>query len=37
MITLNVETINLTDEQFYELVMANPEIPMERSRNGELI
>lgn len=37
MLTLNVQTIDLTDEQFYQLAQSNPEIPMERSSKGELI
>ncbi len=36
-LTLNVKPVNLSDEQFYQLCLANPDIPMERSRNGELI
>ncbi|MGB7413773.1 MAG: Uma2 family endonuclease [Thermosynechococcaceae cyanobacterium] len=37
-ITLNFEPlIQLTHEQFYELCMANKDVPMERSPAGELI
>jgi Uma2 family endonuclease len=37
-ITLNLEPITqLTPEQFYELCMANRDVPMERSPKGELI
>jgi len=37
-ITLNLEPITqLTHEQFYELCMANKDVPMERSPAGELI
>jgi Uma2 family endonuclease len=37
-ITLNLEPItHLTHEQFYELCMANKDLPMERSPAGELI
>jgi Uma2 family endonuclease len=37
-ITLNLEPIaQLTHEQFYELCMANRDVPMERSLTGELI
>jgi len=36
-LTLNVKPVNLSDEQFYQLCLANPDIPIERSRNGELI
>ena len=35
---LNLEPIStLTREQFYQLCLANPNVPMERSRHGELI
>lgn len=37
-ITLNLEPVmTLTDEQFYELCMANKDVAMERSPVGELI
>jgi Uma2 family endonuclease len=37
-ITLNLEPIvQLTHEQFYELCMANKDVPMERSPTGELV
>jgi Uma2 family endonuclease len=37
-IILNLEPITqLTHEQFYELCMANKDVPMERSPSGELI
>ncbi len=35
---LNLEPItNLTREQFFQLCQANPDVPLERSPNGELI
>lgn len=35
---LNLEPITtLTREQFYQLCLANPDVPMERSPNGGLI
>ncbi|MBF2072852.1 MAG: Uma2 family endonuclease [Synechococcales cyanobacterium C42_A2020_086] len=35
---LNLEPITrLTSEQFYELCLANPDVPMERSPQGDLI
>jgi hypothetical protein len=34
---LNLEPITtLTQSQFYQLCLANPDVPMERSPNGEL-
>lgn len=36
--TISLEpVIHLTDEQFYELCRANPELKFERSAKGELI
>ncbi|WP_200817650.1 Uma2 family endonuclease [Calothrix rhizosoleniae] len=34
---LNLDTVNLTDEQFWHLCQANRDIPLERSAKGELI
>lgn len=35
---INVESLNqLTSEAFYQLCLANPDIPMEKSPQGELI
>jgi Uma2 family endonuclease len=37
-VTLNLEPImSLSDEQFYQLCMANPDVPLERNSQGELI
>jgi Uma2 family endonuclease len=36
-IVLNLDTVNLTDEQFYRLCLVNPDQPLERSAKGELI
>ncbi len=36
-LTLNLKTVQFTDEQFYQLCIANPELQVERSRSGELI
>ena len=35
--TLNVNTVKLTDEQFYHLCLSNPDRQLELSANGELI
>ena len=36
-VVLNLDTVNLTDEQFYRLCLVNPEHPLERSAKGELL
>jgi Uma2 family endonuclease len=36
-ITLDLKTVNLTDEQFYRLCLANPELRVERTREGTLM
>lgn len=36
-ITLDLKTVNLTDEQFYQLCIKNPEIQLERTPQGDLI
>lgn len=36
-ITLDLKTVNLTDEQFYQLCIKNPEIQVERTPEGDLI
>ena len=36
-ITLDLKTVNLTDEQFYQLCIKNPEIQAERTPEGDLI
>lgn len=36
-ITLDLKTVNLTDEQFYQLCIKNPEIQVERTPQGDLI
>ncbi len=36
-LTLNLDTVNLTDEQFYELCQNKRELQFERSPRGELI
>lgn len=36
-LTLNLQTVHLTDEQFYQLAIANPDVPMERTPKGALI
>ncbi|MGH2413836.1 MAG: Uma2 family endonuclease, partial [Microcystaceae cyanobacterium] len=36
-IRLDVSTIHLTDEQFYQLCLANPEQPLELTASGVLI
>ncbi|NDJ17400.1 Uma2 family endonuclease [Myxacorys almedinensis] len=36
-LTLNLRTVQFTDEQFYQLCMSNPDLQVERSRQGELI
>jgi Uma2 family endonuclease len=36
-LTLNLDQVNLTDEQFYRLCQANPDVPLERSAAGALV
>ncbi len=36
-LTLNLDTVHLTDEQFYELCQNNRELQFERTSRGELI
>ncbi|MBW4541993.1 MAG: Uma2 family endonuclease [Myxacorys chilensis ATA2-1-KO14] len=36
-LTLNLRTVHFTDEQFYQLCISNPDLQVERSRQGELI
>ncbi len=36
-LTLNVSRVHLTDEQFYQLCITNPEMRLERTANGILI
>jgi Uma2 family endonuclease len=37
-VTLDLRAIaHVTDEQFYQLCQANPDVPLERNRQGELI
>ena len=36
-ITLKLDTVNLTDEQFYRLCLANGDRPLERNAQGDLI
>ncbi|MGB7248194.1 MAG: Uma2 family endonuclease [Phormidesmis sp.] len=36
-ITLDLRTVNLTDEQFYQLCVKNPDIQVERNAKGDLI
>ena len=36
-LTLNLETVHLTDEQFYQLCQNNRELNFERTPKGELI
>ncbi|MDJ0617241.1 MAG: Uma2 family endonuclease [Calothrix sp. MO_192.B10] len=36
-VVLNLDTVNLTDEQFWHLCQVNRDIPLERSAKGELI
>jgi len=35
-LTLNLDTVHLTDEQFYELCQNNRELQFERTSRGEL-
>ena len=34
---LNLDTVNLTDEQFYRLCQVNQDLQLERNAKGELI
>jgi len=36
-LTLNLDTVHLTDEQFYEICQNNRELKFERTTKGELI
>lgn len=36
-LVLNLDGVHLTDEQFYQLCVSNPEIPFERNSQGALI
>jgi Uma2 family endonuclease len=36
-LTLNLDTVNLTDEQFYQLCQKNSDLQFERTATGELI
>ncbi|MGB3296399.1 MAG: Uma2 family endonuclease [Phormidesmis sp.] len=36
-ITLDLKTVHLTDEQFYQLCVTNPEIQVERTAQGDLV
>jgi len=36
-VVLNLETVNLTDEQFYHLCQANQTWNLERNQKGELL
>ena len=36
-LTLNLDTVHLTDEQFYQLCQNNGELKFERTAKGELI
>ncbi|MFM1841933.1 MAG: hypothetical protein RLZZ490_669 [Cyanobacteriota bacterium] len=36
-ITLKLDTVNLTDEQFYRLCLANGDRPLERNARGDLV
>ncbi|PIG93253.1 hypothetical protein CSQ79_13515 [Gloeocapsopsis sp. IPPAS B-1203] len=36
-LTLNLQSVHLTDEQFYQLCISNPEIRVERNADGGLI
>lgn len=36
-ITLDLKTVNLTDEQFYQLCIKNPDLHVERTPEGDLI
>ncbi len=36
-LTLNLQSVHLTDEQFYQLCISNPELRVERSADGCLV
>ncbi|MGK7928039.1 MAG: Uma2 family endonuclease [Spirulina sp.] len=36
-LTLDLETVNLTDEQYYQLCMRNKNLRFERNANGDLV
>ncbi|MBE9194278.1 MULTISPECIES: hypothetical protein [Synechocystis] len=36
-LTLKLDRVNLTDEQFYNLCLANPDRQLERNSTGDLI
>jgi Uma2 family endonuclease len=36
-VILNLDTVNLSDEQFYRLCQVNPDWQLERNVQGELI
>ncbi|MBP0016764.1 MAG: Uma2 family endonuclease [Cyanobacteria bacterium SBLK] len=36
-LTLNLETVNLTDEQYYQLCIKNKNLRFERNTNGDLV
>ncbi len=36
-LVFDLSRVNLTDEQFYQLCISNPEIPLERNAQGALI
>ena len=36
-LTLDFQSINLTDEQFFQLCLNNPELRFERNKNGDLL
>ncbi|WP_041918575.1 Uma2 family endonuclease [Gloeocapsa sp. PCC 7428] len=36
-LTLNLQSVHLTDEQFYQLCISNPELRVERDADGDLI
>jgi len=36
-LVFDMSRVHLTDEQFYQLYVSNPEIPLERNAQGALI
>jgi Uma2 family endonuclease len=36
-LTLNLQSVHLTDEQFYQLCISNPKLRVERNASGSLI
>jgi Uma2 family endonuclease len=36
-LVFDLSRVHLTDEQFYQLCVSNPDIPMERNAQGALI